>query len=73
MRLRVVPLAFVLTVLVEIVVFVLVGHAIGYGLAVLLVLGLSLVGGFVLKREGVRAWTRFQSVVQCGGASRGAV
>jgi UPF0716 protein FxsA len=66
MRLRVVPLAFVLTVLVEIVVFVLVGHAIGYGLAVLLVLGLSLVGGFVLKHEGVLAWTRFQSVVSAG-------
>jgi UPF0716 protein FxsA len=66
MRVRLVPLALVLTMVVEIVVFIVVGNAIGFGLALLLLLALSLVGGFVLKREGVRAWTRFQTVVQAG-------
>jgi UPF0716 protein FxsA len=66
MRLRLVPLALVVTMVLEIVVFVLVGNAIGFGLALLLLLVLSLAGGVALKREGVRAWTRFQTVVQAG-------
>ncbi len=66
MRVRVVPLVLLLTLALEVVVLVLVGHLIGFGLALLLLLVVSLVGGFVLKREGVRAWARFEAVARAG-------
>jgi UPF0716 protein FxsA len=40
----------------EIVLFVLVAHWIGIGLTLLLVLATSLLGGWLLRREGIRAW-----------------
>jgi UPF0716 protein FxsA len=41
---------------VEIALLVLVGYWIGLGLTVLLVLATSLLGGWLLRQEGVRAW-----------------
>lgn len=67
MRVRWTVLGFVLTVVVEIVVFVLVGKLIGFPLTVLAVLVTSLIGMWLLKREGVRAWGRFRAVTESGG------
>jgi len=60
-------LAFALTVIAEIVVFVLIGNLIGFGYAVLLVLVTSALGGWLLHREGTRAWQRFREVQAAGG------
>ncbi|RKR93104.1 UPF0716 protein FxsA [Micromonospora pisi] len=64
--LRLVPLALLLAVVVEIVVFVLVGNAIGFGWAILLVLAASVLGLALLRREGMRAWRGFRSAAQAG-------
>jgi UPF0716 protein FxsA len=45
-----------LLVLLEIVTFVLVAYAIGVLWAVLLVIATGILGGWLLRREGVRAW-----------------
>lgn len=65
-RLTLVPLALAGTMVVEIVVFVLVGRRIGFGAAILLVLATSLLGGALLRREGVRAWRGFRDAAQAG-------
>ncbi|MEV4627236.1 FxsA family protein [Micromonospora sp. NPDC049523] len=64
--LRLVPLALLLAVVIEIVVFVLVGHAIGFGWAILLVLAASMLGLVLLRREGMRAWRGFRSAAEAG-------
>lgn len=61
-----VPLALAITAIMEIVVFVLVGRALGFGLATILVLALSLLGMLLLRREGVRAWRGFRAAAQAG-------
>lgn len=55
--------ALLLAALVELVVFILVGRLIGFGWALLLVLAASLLGVFVLQREGIRAWRGLRAVV----------
>ncbi|HET6212165.1 MAG TPA: FxsA family protein [Micromonosporaceae bacterium] len=62
----------------EIAVLVLVVKAIGLGWALLLMLATSLLGGWLLRREGSRAWRRFRDAAQAGRppggeASRGLV
>ncbi|MFC7546561.1 FxsA family protein [Plantactinospora sp. GCM10030261] len=66
LRLRYVPLAMLLVAVVEIVVFVLLGRAVGFGLALLLVLVASVAGLFLLRREGMRAWRGFRDAAQAG-------
>lgn len=66
MRVRVPALAFVLGLVAEIVVFVLVAHWIGFGLALLAVIATSLLGGLLAKHEGTRAWRRFRAVTEAG-------
>jgi UPF0716 protein FxsA len=61
-----VPLALLLTAVVEIAAFLLVGKTIGFGATVLLVLAASLLGMFLMRREGVRAWRRFRAAAQAG-------
>ncbi|GAB3978654.1 hypothetical protein GCM10027615_53420 [Plantactinospora veratri] len=58
------PLALLLTGIVEIAVFVLLGRWIGFGWTLLLVLAASLLGLALLRREGMRAWRG------CGPPSR---
>ncbi len=60
------PPALALTALVEIVVFVVLGRAIGYGATILLIFAGSLAGLLVLRREGVRAWRRFRAAAESG-------
>jgi len=64
--LRFVPLALLLIGIVEVAVFVLLGRGIGYGWAILLVLGVSLSGLLLLRREGTRAWRGFRAAAEGG-------
>ena len=61
-----VPPVLALTALAEIVVFVALGRAIGYGATILLIFAASLAGLLVLRREGVRAWRRFRAAAESG-------
>ena len=60
------PLALLLTGIVEIAVFVLLGRWIGFGWAILLVLAASLLGLGLLRREGMRAWRGFRAAAEAG-------
>ncbi|MFI7553392.1 FxsA family protein [Micromonospora sediminimaris] len=64
--LRFVPLALLVSVAVEIAVFVVVGRTLGFGAATLLVFAASLLGLVLLRREGVRAWRGFREAAQSG-------
>ncbi|MFG1721343.1 FxsA family protein [Micromonospora chalcea] len=64
--LKYVPPALLLLTLLELAVFVLVGRAVGFGAAVLLVFGASLLGLVLLRREGMRAWRGFRAAAQAG-------
>ncbi|NJP33927.1 FxsA family protein [Micromonospora thermarum] len=64
--LRFVPLALLLAVVAELAVFVAVGRAVGFGVAVLAVFAASLLGLVLLRREGMRAWRGFRSAAQAG-------
>lgn len=66
MRVRWIPLALLVTAIIEVVAFVLVASAIGWGWAVLLVIATSIVGSLLMRREGIRAWTRFRDVTAAG-------
>lgn len=63
---KLVPLALLLAALAELVVFTLAGRWLGFNRTVLLVLAGSLLGLFVLRREGVRAWRGFRAAVDSG-------
>jgi UPF0716 protein FxsA len=64
--LRFVPLTLLVVVLVELAVFVSLGRWVGFGWTLLLVLGTSMAGLLLLRREGVRAWRGFQSAATEG-------
>ncbi|WP_433533509.1 FxsA family protein [Micromonospora sp. CA-263727] len=64
--LRFVPLALLASVVAELAVFVVVGRAIGFGAATLLVFAASLLGLVLLRREGIRAWRGFREAAQSG-------
>ncbi|MEU6077323.1 FxsA family protein [Micromonospora sp. NPDC047074] len=64
--LRFVPLGLLVAVLLELVVFVVVGRAIGFGLALLAVFVVSLLGMVLLRREGMRAWRGFRASAEAG-------
>jgi UPF0716 protein FxsA len=66
-RLGLIGVALLVTAAIEIVLLVLVAHQIGVGLTVLLVLAGVLLGGWLLRREGVRAW---RALRQATAASR---
>jgi UPF0716 protein FxsA len=60
------PVGLLLTAAAEITVFVLVAHAIGGSWAALLLLGCSLVGLVLLRREGIRGWRKFRAAAESG-------
>ncbi|MGC4892866.1 FxsA family protein [Micromonospora sp. DT31] len=64
--LKFVPVALLLLAVLELTVFVLVGRAVGFGVAVLLVFAASLLGLVLLRREGMRAWRGFRAAAQAG-------
>jgi UPF0716 protein FxsA len=63
----VIAIVFAVTVIAEIFAFVLVTRLIGVGWALLALIALSLLGGWLLKREGTRAWARMRDVQAAGG------
>jgi UPF0716 protein FxsA len=65
-RVRTIPLLTAVTVIAEVVVFVLVANAIGFGWAFLALVTLSVLGMVLVRREGVRTWRRFRAVTQAG-------
>lgn len=65
-RARWAPLAALIFGAAEIVAFVAVGDLIGYALAVLLVFAASAAGLLLVRREGLRAWRRFQDAAASG-------
>jgi len=66
-RIGLVGVGLLVTAAVEIALFVLVAHWIGVGTTILLVLATSLVGGWLLRREGSRAWRGLRSASAAGG------
>ncbi len=64
--LRFVPLALLLAVVAELAVFVAVGRAAGFGVALLAVFAASLLGMVLLRREGMRAWRGFRAAAEAG-------
>lgn len=66
-------MVMVLAVVLELVVFVGVGRALGFGTAVLLVFVASLLGLVLMHREGMRAWRGFRSAVAAGQPPGGQV
>jgi UPF0716 protein FxsA len=65
-RIRWPALALVVTLVAEVVVFIIVGKLIGFGFAVLALLALMVLGAVLLRQEGLRAWRRYQSVAAAG-------
>jgi UPF0716 protein FxsA len=59
-------LAVVLTIVIEVALFILVGNWIGFGWAVLAILALMALGLVLVRTEGIRAWQRFRSVTAAG-------
>jgi UPF0716 protein FxsA len=55
-RLGLIGIALLVTAAVEITLLVLVAHQVGVGVTVLLVIATTLLGGWLLRREGIRAW-----------------
>jgi UPF0716 protein FxsA len=56
-------LAFVVMPLIELAVVIQVGQRIGVGTTVLALLLISIAGAVLVKREGLRAWTRFRDAL----------
>src|SRR6266508_79198 len=65
-RAGVAALAFVVVAAVEIAVFVAVVKLVGLAWALLLVIATTVVGGWLLGREGGRGWRRFRAAVAEG-------
>lgn len=65
-RLRLIPLALLLTFVVEIAVLILVGRLIGVGWTILLLLATSVLGGWLVRREGRRTWRALGEAMRSG-------
>ena len=63
---RYVPPALLLLAALELTVFVLVGRGVGFGVALLLVFAVSVLGLALLRREGMRAWRGFRAAAASG-------
>ncbi|GAC1329516.1 MAG: hypothetical protein NVSMB13_17180 [Mycobacteriales bacterium] len=57
---------FLVLPLAELYVLVQVGHVVGVLPAIGLLLGVSVLGGFVVRREGARAWRAFRGALAAG-------
>ena len=59
-------IALVVVPLIELYVFVQVGQSIGYPYAIVMLLAFSVVGAYLVKREGLNAWRRAQAQLRAG-------
>jgi UPF0716 protein FxsA len=66
MRARWLLVAFLLMPVIEIAVIIQVGQQIGVGWTVALLLGMSVLGAWLVKREGRRAWLDLQRAIETG-------
>jgi UPF0716 protein FxsA len=66
MRARWLLVAFLLTPVIEIAVIIQVGQQIGVWWTVGLLLGMSILGAWLVKREGRRAWRDLQGAIESG-------
>jgi UPF0716 protein FxsA len=62
-RLAIIVALLVIVPIIEIAVLIAVGQVIGLGWTLLLMLATSVLGGWLLRREGARAWRVFQADV----------
>jgi UPF0716 protein FxsA len=65
-RLGLAGLALLIIGAVEIALFILVAHWIGIGATILLAVATSLVGGMLLRREGIKAWRSLRAAELAG-------
>jgi UPF0716 protein FxsA len=65
-RFHPIGLGFVITLLAEIFAFVAVGHLIGYGWAILALIGVSAIGLAVFVRQTPRAWRQLRTMAAAG-------
>jgi UPF0716 protein FxsA len=56
-------IVFIVVPLVELAIIIQVGQVIGPAWTILLLLAVSLAGAWLVRREGVRAWTRFRTAL----------
>src|SRR5687767_10455824 len=57
---------FLLVPLLEIAILIQVGQQIGVGPTIVLLIAMSVLGGFLAKREGLAVWTRFRATLAKG-------
>lgn len=65
-----VPFLLLVLLALEVAALVAVAHLIGLAWTLLLLVALSVLGGWLLRREGVRAWRRFRTAAQSGPPGR---
>jgi UPF0716 protein FxsA len=65
-RVPLIGFAMICTVVVELAVFVAVARAVGWGWALAALLAISALGGWLVPRQGVRAWRRFRAAAADG-------
>lgn len=65
-RLALLPLAFVVGVIVEVAVLIAVGRWIGFWPTLLLVIVMSALGAWLLRREGRRTWQALRTALRSG-------
>lgn len=57
---------FLIVPLIELAILIEVGQQIGVGPTILLLIGMSILGAFLAKREGLAVWTRFRATLARG-------
>lgn len=58
--------AFLVVPIVELAVIIQVGQRVGVPITLLALIGMSILGATLVKREGVRAWRRFREALNAG-------
>jgi UPF0716 protein FxsA len=72
-RSAMIALILLVTLVAEVVVFTLAVKVLGVAWTLLLVLATTVAGGWLLRREGIRAWRRFRAAVRQGRPPGGEV
>ncbi|HET8660624.1 MAG TPA: FxsA family protein [Micromonosporaceae bacterium] len=65
-----VPVLLLVLLVLEVAALVAVAQLVGLSWTLLLLVALSVLGGWLLRREGVRAWRRFRTAAQSGPPGR---
>ncbi|MGO1165915.1 MAG: FxsA family protein [Janibacter sp.] len=65
-RVRLIPLALLLTFVIEVAALILVGRLIGVGWTIILLLSTSVLGAWLVRREGRRTWRALGEALRSG-------